>query len=68
MLTRESLSVIFNELGETDRIVAVFTGLVPPYPIGVITKEDLIDRLILLVDLGCRDSWICREAAMVWIS
>jgi hypothetical protein len=64
MLTRESLSVIFNELEEVDRIVAVFTGLVPPYPIGDVYKINFRDQLILLIDLGCRDKWICESAAM----
>jgi hypothetical protein len=65
MLTRESLSGIFDELGKTDRIIAVFTGLVPPYSIGVVDIDDFGYRLMLLVDLGCRHSWICSKAALV---
>jgi hypothetical protein len=61
MLTRESLGLVFNELGKYDRIVAVFTGLVPPYPIGDVDVGG-IKSLILLIVLGRRDGWICTNA------
>ena len=63
MLTRESLSLIFDGLRDADRIVAVFSGLVPPYPIGPVCVILFEDRLMFLVDIGCRDIWICEWAA-----
>jgi hypothetical protein len=63
MLTRESLGLIFDELGDADHIVAVFSGLVYPYPIGIVYMVWFDDRLIFLVDIGCRDRWICAWAA-----
>ena len=62
MLTRESLWLIFDELNYYARIVAVFSRLVPPYPIGSVDKKWFKYRLILLVDFGCRDRWICNKA------
>ena len=64
MLTRESLGLIFDELDKSDKIVAVFSGLVPPYPIGSIYTRDFKDRLIFLVDLGCRDTFVCAMVAL----
>ena len=63
MLTRESLRLIFDELGDASRIVAVFTGLVPPYPIGLMNVWDFVDRLMFLVDIGYRGAWVCEKAA-----
>jgi hypothetical protein len=63
MLTRESLGLIFDELEYADRIVAVFTGLVPSHPIGFISVGWFKGNLNFLVDLGCRDKRVCEWAA-----
>jgi hypothetical protein len=63
MLTRESLGLIFDELDGADRIVTVFTGLVPSHPIGSVDGQDFTNRPIFMIDLGCRDLWICNVAA-----
>jgi hypothetical protein len=52
MLTRESLSLIFDELRYADRIVSLFTRLVPPYSIICVDKRWFEDRLMFLVDIG----------------
>ena len=58
MLTQGALSLIFDELEYADQIVAVFSRLVPPYPIGSVYGILFRYRLICLVDLGCRQYWI----------
>ena len=63
MLTRESLSLIFDELDKSDRIVSLFTGLVYPYPTVSVYKEWFKYRLMFLVDIGCIDLWVCDTAA-----
>jgi hypothetical protein len=63
MLTRESLGLIFDELGDADRIVSLFTGLVYPYSIVCVDKRCFEDRLMFLVDIGCIDLWVCDSAA-----
>ena len=63
MLTRVSLGLIFDELNKSDCVVAVFTGLVPSRPIGIVNMRWFEDRLMFLVDIGCRNSWVCDVAA-----
>ena len=63
MLTRESLGLIFDGLEDADRIVSLFTGIVYPYPIVSVDMEWFEDRLMFLVDIGCRHIWVCDSAA-----
>ena len=63
MLTCESLRLIFDELEDIDRVIVVFSGLIPPYPIGDVCLRYFQGHLTFLVDIGCRQYWICNTAA-----
>ena len=63
MLTDGSLSVIYNEVDGAERVIMIFSGLIQCHPIGGVIIDWFGYDLKFLVDLGCRDVWICNTAA-----